>query len=212
MPVSWDDTSSIVRDNSKGMKNWTWYWTSWYDILPSWKRVLNFTWAQWLYLWDKLLSWQPYTIAMWVQKNWNQTPDATIVSNQYDSWLHWQVIAFNGSNQTYTFYWDGTTWVDTSAVVTFENWVWYQYTITVNWNVIKKYINNVLVQTVTNTNPPVFTNSTAFSIWFLRSNWSSSNYRFFVWKLADLIVETWERSADKRTDFFEATKADYWVS
>lgn len=212
MPVSWDDTSSVVRDNSKGMNNWTWYWTAWYNTLASWKKVLSFSWSQWLYLWNKLISSQPYTIAMWVKKWWNQTNNATIVSNQYDSWHHWQVIAFNDSNKVYTFYWDGTTWVDTSALVTLENNIWYQYTVTVNWKVIKKYVNNVLVQTVTNSNPPVFTSSTAFSIWFLRTNWSDTNYRFFVWNIADLIVETWEWSADKRTDFFEATKADYWVS
>lgn len=209
LPVSKNDSSSSVIDNSLRQNNATWYWTAWYETLGSGKRVLKFSWAQGLYLWNKLISWQPYTIAMWIKRNWNQTNDATVVSNQYDSWYHWQVVSFNDSNKLYTFYWDWTSWVDTSALITLDDDVWYQYTITVNWKVIKKYLNNVLVQTVTNANAPVFTNSTAFSIWFLRSNWSDSNYRYFVWRMADLIVEDGEWSEEKRLDFFEKTKGDY---
>lgn len=213
LPITDEDTSSIVYDNSWNWNNANWYWTAQYETLSSWKRILSFSWSQWLYLWTKLLTNQPYTIVMRVQKNWSQSSDATIVSNQRDSWNYWQVIAFNWSNQVYTFYGNGSNaWLTMTDVLTFDNDVWIQYTVTVDWNIIKKYVNWQLAQTVTNSQAPAFANATNLSIWYLQSNWSTSNFRFFKWKIWELIIETWKRDEQSIKDYNNWTKSLYWIS
>lgn len=205
-----DDSNSTVYDKSIWGHNATWYWTAWYETLSSWKRVLVFSWSNWLYLDTKLITQQPYTINMRVLKNGNQWNDATMISNQYDSWNYWQVIAYNGSNQVYTFYGNGSgSWLTTGDVVTFTNWVWTQYLITVDQNTIKKYKDWQLVQTVNNSQWPVFANSSVLSIWFLRTQWTQSNFRFFNWKMSDIFVETWARDATQESEYFEVTKSLY---
>lgn len=210
--VNSSDTSSNVYDNYWN-NDATRYWTASYETLSSWKRVINFTWSNWLYCWNKVISSQPYTINLWLYQNWSQSPDNTIISNQNDDWNYWNILAYYDETTLIDFYW----WWDwnwysysTDNGAALSTWTWHNVVVVVNWNTIQFYVDSVLIKTNTYAVAPDFTNSTDLSIWFLRSNWQgSSNFRFFNGKLSEMIFESKARTVQEIIDHYNQTKALY---
>ena len=210
--VNDSDTSSNVYDNYWN-NDATRYWTASYETLPSWKRVINFTWSNWLYCWNKVIPSQPYTINLWLYQNWSQSPDNTVISNQNDDWNYWNILAYYDATTLIDFYW----WWDwnwysysTDNGTALSTWTRHNVVVVVNWNTIQFYVDSVLIKTNTYAVAPDFTNSTDLSIWFLHSNWQgSSNFRFFNGKLSELIFESKGRTIQEISDHYNQTKALY---
>ena len=58
-----------------------------------------------------------------------------------------------------------------------------------------------------------FSSVDAASFWFTRHAWGTSyNRRYMTWKMWDLIVESKVWTATEISDYYDATKATYWIS
>lgn len=103
-----------------------------------------------------------------------------------------------------------TIWWDVSALtsldstwVSWVSWQWYYATVTYeNWTA-KCYINGSLVWTKT------FSGSA--TSWTFYINPSNAYYRA-GWGITELIIENKTRSAQDVADYFDQTKANYWIS
>lgn len=201
-----NDTNSIVYDKTSNSYNATWYWTANYETLSTWKRVLNFTWSNGIYCWNKVFTTQPLTVSVWFYSKWNQSTDNTIVSNQRDVWSQWIVLAFGGASTLFTFFGNGSSRQTITNKVSISHNQWIHYLFTIEWWTIKKYMNWNLVQTVNGSWTPQFWNATVLSMWFLRTQWSQGNFRFSNIKLSDVILENVAWDSSKVADYYNKTK------
>lgn len=201
-----NDTNSIVYDK-KNWNNATRYWTASYETLTSWQRVLDFNWSNnWIYCSSAVITSQPLTVNLRFFSKWSQSVDKTIISNQNDNWSRWIICAFANANALFTFFWNGSSRQTTTNTVSVSHNQRINYWFTIEWWTIKKYMNWSLVQTVNWSWTPNFTNTTALSMWFLRSNWTQSNFRFANIKLARTILETGAWSWTDFSNYYQKTK------
>jgi len=201
------DTNSMVYDKTWNWNNATRYWTSNYETLSTWQRVLNFTWTNWIYCsWKKVFTTQPLTVNVRFFSKWNQAVDLTIVSNQRDVWSQWIILAFSSASALFTFFWNGSSRQTTSNTVSISHNQRINYWFSIEWWTIKKYMNWNLVQTVNWSWTPQFWNATDLSMWFLKSNWQQSNFRFANIKLARTILQYGAWSWTDFSNYYEKTK------
>lgn len=211
LPVDDSDSSSTVYDHSLNNNNNSWYGTANYETLATWKRVLKFTWSNWIYIDSPIITSQPVTISLRLYRDWNQGWDYSIFINQSDwSWkLWWVIFAFRNTTNASAFYgsWNAWNWMNNTYSI--DNQTWKYITITLNNNKITTYINSVEI-TNASWNTPLFSYVTATSIWFTRTNNVSSNYRFMRWKVWEIIVENKIWTNEERNAYFNKTKSKYW--
>ena len=211
------DTNSTVYDKSSKGNNATWQGTASYETLATWKRVLNLTGSQGLYCNNPVITTSPYTIVVRMYRNQNNSSDATIVSNQNDNGSRGTVLAYNGSNQLFSFFGNGSSWQTTNNVVNVDMNRRICYGFTVSGSTIKKYMsdsngNISLVQTVNASGTPNFTNATNLSVGFLRSNGSQSNFRYLKGKLSSVVIENRSRELSDFQNFCDKTKKKFWIN
>ena len=154
---------------------------------------------------------------MRLYRNQNNSSDATFVSNQNDNGSRGTVLAYNGSNQLFSFYGNGSSRQTTNNVVNVDMNRRICYGFTVSGSTIKKYMsdssgNISLVQTVNGSGTANFTNATNLSVGFLRSNGTQSNFRFLKGKISNITIENKARSLDDFQNFVDKTKKYFGIS
>jgi len=96
-------------------------------------------------------------------------------------------------------------WIDAWSLTSDSAWIYTTYTFNGS-NVGTFYKNWSLVWTYTNT--PNFW--TYFSIGAIHN--SSSGYKKWKWGISEVIVESWQRTAQDVANYFNQTKSNYGVS
>lgn len=207
LPIDSDDTNSTVYDHSWNSKNNTWYGTASYDTLTSWKKVINLTWSNWIYIDEAIITSQPCTVNVWVYRDWSQNNDATIFVEQNWHDEIWIVACYYSTNIA-GFYWDTSSWRNFSNQFNSSDKTRYNLVLTLWNNTITMYINWEQKSQAT-WNTPVFTWVPASSLWFARSVVVDVNYRFMKWKIWAVILENKVRTLDEITKYYNSTKANY---
>lgn len=193
-------SDTVVIDKSNHHNNATWYWSpsisAWSWAYSDEKLAFMFNWSNWLYCDNKVINTSSFTISLWYYPI-AATPDVndTLISNQNDNSSCWIIVSHkNATWDLYTIYWSWWSsweWLNNTLASFNEKYKWYHLVVTVNWNVVKRYVDWFLVSSFTWWTNINFANATNLSIWFLRSNWSTSNFRFTLWAISEVIIEEW---------------------
>ena len=210
MPIDSSDTASTVYDHSSNNTDFTWYWTADYDTLTSWKRVINLTWSNGIYIDSALVTAQPVTINLWLYRDWNQSNDGNVFANQQDRW--WMCVAWFSNSQLASFYDQNGSLVWFNNKYSTSDQTWYNVAITFDSNTLTMYVNWTQY-TQNSWNSCDFSSVDATSFWFTRHAWGSSyNRRYMTWKMWDLIVESKVWTATEISDYYDSSKWQYGIS
>ena len=142
------------------------------------------------------LSWD-FHIGVWLKYD-------TITINFILAWIsHWGI--FYGYDALYG-YWVGRNMVawDTSTSYTFNADTWYYLSVDRQWTTLALSVNWAEVYSATNSNS--YNTSWWFQIW---NDWT---WQFVDWWMSDLIVESAWWTATENTNYYNLTKANYWIS
>lgn len=214
-PVDWD-----MKDYS-----WNWYDLQWsptsYETLSSWLKVWVFDWnvnpRPWniypntapilqvtqhntnnftVSFWINVVTFTTETWIMYVQWTGSYQAFYWLVNNTntFRFWLGnwaWSDFAFKDFNTTNS----ANTWYHIVFVYDYNSWSPY----------VKCYKDNVLLDTI-NTN--AFNNWNAWDCWTIMY----SHYDNSCKKISRWIIEDKVRTAQEVSDYFDSTKADYWIS
>lgn len=197
-----------LNDSSGNGHNWTWSaWTAQYATLSSWKKVAQLSWQ--LNRITTTFNWTPATVSLWVCKNsdlwgdprptwWKQI----LWQNSSDGGYPWYYFRLSPNpNEMYTIYQSGTNSITTSR--DFNN-VWMHLLATNNWWDTYFYINWEYQWKLTWN----ITKNTNLWMWCAPYDWSP---RVFVWYIGDVILEDKARTAQEVVDYYNQTKANYWL-
>lgn len=225
-----NDWDILDRSQNNVAMNQT--WTTSFETLSNWRKVINFDWSNVVY--SEKLNWtllstsmSNFTVHIRVKsKSWYNSWDASIWWRMWRSqssssttdrrWAKRQRDA--GASNFYIIYWpSSSSW---SQATTWQ--IWYSntefrlYSFTTNWKTIKLYKNWVLTWTWTWSANVRWCNSwsdtwTHFSIWWITSN---SSWTVSAWQ--QLACYIWETVFEKKTetdaevlDFYNKTKNHY---
>lgn len=211
LPIDNNDTSSTVYDHSTNQTDFNWYWTANYDTLASWKKVLNLTWSNWIYIDSALFTSWPATVNLWLYRDGDQGSDTWVFTLQHWGPDTWFIITFFDNTYLTSFLGTGGSWVWLNNRENTANQTWIQATTTYeNW-IMKMYINWILKQTFSWNMS--FNQIQATSLGFSRYVENTiQNTRFLIWKMWSIIVEDKARTEQEISDYFDQTKSLYWIS
>ena len=198
-PLNWN-----VNDASGNGYNWTRQWTSHYETLSSWIQVASFPkdTSQVNYI-SSSLNTEPKTVSFWVKQDNYVTWSSLIWMVNAENW-HWQ-LRFTDTSWTYyiKFYWWETNLAQVSII-----WSWTNIVLTMdNWTV-NLYANWVLKWTLTwQTTSPSWT----LYIGWNRYGWNNTNKRNLEWYMSEVILESVVWTATEISNYYNATKSNYWL-
>lgn len=198
-----DQNSSQITDFSWNNRNLTWWSMPWYTLVSGTNYAGNFTTGSWVAptntsYWP--MNWTS-TVLAWVKPTANSASYITMFDerSQYNqfSLIRWY--------NSWTFeYFNQLT--GTNLRTTIKSWAsintWYLVWYTKNGTSVKTYCNWVAWWTLTdNTN----SNNKTFYIW------SSNAWDRFQWQVWVCIVEDKVWTADEILNYYNSTKANYWI-
>ena len=191
-------TASTVNDeswNSHTMSQyWGTFWTYWWvDCLSlSSSNYLSCTISQ-LPQWNN-----PITISCWCWIN----------DISWEQWIFW--YGRNGRHRSFQFayhtdYFWVRTYQDDCVISSYSSytWKWIYITWTSDWSSVKFYINWQLQQTASHSQDM---QDTTLYIW----KWIV-NY-WMTWYISNCIVENVAWTQQEISDYYDITKAKYWIS
>ena len=106
----------------------------------------------------------------------------------------WFWIQYNNSSTADNYYWL-TNWMISTE------WVWYNWVLTYDWATLKIYTNWVLS---TSASSSMSNARDTIMLW-----WSPENSQV---NLSNVIFEDKVRTADEISNYYNSTKANYWIS
>lgn len=205
---NWD-----INDHSGHWYNLT-YWPTSYTTLSSWIKAAQF---QWQYRWNwpnslcsAIFTWWNLTISMWVNPQnlyyrvfyfeWSdnyRVGEIIIYSTYIEFWI------WNGLP-----HWSGGTVYQLDYTTSNSTNTWYNIvlTYTSNTNTWQCYKNWSSLWTKTWYTYPTWYGGSVVSIWYTAYNYSSNS-----WTLSELIFENKTRTADEISNYYNDTKANYWL-
>jgi hypothetical protein len=198
MPLNWNTTNYWTL-----WWSWTWNWTASYTTLSSWIQVAN-PWSNAYILTPSLSDTSPLTLQCWMLWHWLVRNDSNNWTRNFKQLLCWWTTngypTWNYTNVAYfyngSWYWtdiekDITKW-QLVTLVYWNNWIyWY-----VNW--VNFYSDSSKTSFVAKTQ------------WFY-INYDAHSSRYWNWKYSDLIIERKQRTAQEISDYYNQTKANYWL-
>lgn len=180
------------------------FWT--YD----WIDCAKFWWTQntsCLYYNSSLFTWSAeFTVNIWHKQlstySWSHNNILGVWTYLWTNWF----IEWVKTNNSHLFVWWWTNDRDTWYVM--PVWTWQNIVYThKNWN-IKVYVDGVLK----------YTGTVSFTIW----NWKTILWWWIIswdvsvdnmqWYLSNVIFESVEWTAQEIADYYDRTKANYWIS
>lgn len=184
-----------LNDSSWNSHNMSIYsWTLTYGTESWWWKYAYFD-GVWTNYWERSFdySWDN-TISFWV----NYTTNAWF---WIEMWKSWTAFARISSNGIFQFISPNSISADLAA------WNWNLLTQTRSWTTVKCYVNWVYIWWWTNS--VTGTNNTRFK---LNNPWdvNSSNYAW-SFKMSELLWESKEWTAQEIADYYNQTKANYWL-
>ena len=171
-----------IADHSQYAHVMSWYWTSKFYTLSNWRKVAHFDWNNWIHSnqFTQANNKTTFTLHWWWQYLWYNTNNGNVFwwvwrskssSSTSDRWWLWlQTLEWDDSKNTLIYWVSDSVWwtVPTSSHVDVPSWTFKLFSITVNWNSFKIYINWTLTKSFT---------------WNTIRWWSSTWPVFWLWKL-----------------------------
>lgn len=216
-----------ITDHSSYNHSMSWYWTAKYSTLASWQKVLDLDWTNAVkssqfteannktnftqHCRVKLKSWtqEEHLIGRcWRSKSDSGSSDRWGARFQRDSW----------KSTFYILIWpNSSNWVNTEGLWLYTTPGTSDFvllTFTISWGTYKIYKNAVLVWTASSSSirwwsstwPVYYEWAAFFSDWSLWSNYLAKCY---MW---ETILEDKVETQAEITEYFNLTKALYWVS
>lgn len=154
--------------------------------------------------------WQIATISVWIK-----TPNWITGNQEYKLYVDW---SYNNRNMLYRFTsssLDCWTWNNTTSQNNYgvpeSPWTWWNnYILVKNWTSLTLYKNWVSIWTHTspyNTSIPWWNNTIS-----LPHQWTDTSEYSALGYLKDYIIEDVARTAQEVSDYYDLTKAYYWIS
>lgn len=171
-----------------------------YTTLSTWKKVATFNGSSSKIDFSSPLftSW-PFTCSIWIYWNWLSAKWINIIMWNWPTDSSWYLS--DRRNDTFRTIinnkWDSFTW--------YGNDKWILYTIAYDGNTSKSYKNGTYMETMDWTT--VLNTSRNFYIWYR----AYSNDRYWKWYFSDFICENKVRTAQEIANYYNSTKANYWL-
>ena len=99
-----------------------------------------------------------------------------------------------------------TWWANSSINVSWDNWVWYNRVFKYDWTTATVYKDWTVANSSIFVEQVLWWDGTA--IWYN----SFVNWRYWLWYLSEIILENKVRTAQEIQDYYDQTKANYWIS
>lgn len=171
----------------------------------------TFSWSNYLYcspLWET----NPFTVSFWlyIDSSSRDSTEKWLVRHTWGTYYWWHSTLINHSTMPHTK--DIRVGTEPSNNVTYSSstpsdW-WHNVVLVCSTSNMSFYLDNVLQGT--NTAAAQTWNNWYFTIWIEYWNWF--NNCFYKWKMSEVIVESWLRDETARTNYYNQTKANYWIS
>jgi len=212
LTLDWDATDSSwnSRDGTLFSSNWTYWWEyiSWWSGSKYFSATAaNANYWVWIYgdyssnaLWSG-----DRTISVWY-KTTNTTAWSPFWMGSQNGWTSWEWFGLFWNQWTawvLRYFDDPTTWA-----LSIDSWRHHYVETYDNTNKSKMYIDGVLQTLVSNASVSFNTLSTRYQLWALRLAYQSYTTYWF----SAFIIEDQVRDATMVSDYFDATKAEYWIS
>ena len=178
---------------------WTYQWVDCASFNGSNTELKTVSVNPWTY-------WSSFTVSCWVYgtATWDRVPICNVYYNS--TWLNRQIRAHSSWSSIFEF--NGTSWTNTSFWISANAQAWHNLLFTANGNNITTYVDGAQVATGTNTK---WNNNWTFTIW---CGWDEADGYFwwFNWWLSNVIVENKVWTVDEVSEYYNQTKANYWIS
>lgn len=146
------------------------------------------------------------TISVWYylsQFNWQSQSRHTLFCRDWWTYHH---FLFPNSTRSWQTQWNvgfyNSSWYASSKILSV--WNWYHIVVVKNWSNEKIYINDELVMDSNSS-----FNNDSYPLWII-ANYSSSWWnQGAVWKMSDLIIESWNRTASDVDKYFNRVYKRY---
>lgn len=142
------------------------------------------------------------TILVWFYRAWLNESDGKI----FDARSPRHIIAVNSSSWEYTFWYLGSTAILSWKLIQNQRCLcclktnWSNGKLIILWNNVN---TTVSISVSVSTGTPSYIN-----IW---NEYNNAANRHFLWWLSNIIVENRERTDQEVTDYYNLTKANYWL-
>ena len=157
----------------------------------SWSSI---TASVWFYYWQYNTSWSWSSIFV---RSWWDYHHLLISWNTNDWKAYWRVWYYNKDASTKFQSWS----------LNLSPWNWYHIVVTKDWTNEKIYVNSELVLDNNNS-----FNNNSYPISIIGNyNWSWWK-QWAIWKMCEVIFETWNWSQQYITKYFNKTKKEFWYS
>ena len=175
-----------------------------YTTLSTWKKVATLNWSSRVDFSSSLFSSWSFTTSMWIYWNGltsssgalyvimgNAANDSQWLIEDYHNYSGWYLrTSMNRGAGVHTRY-------------GYSDRTWFLYTVTYNGSSVSTYKNGSLLGTASAS----FGWVRNFYLWYRVYN----NDRYWIWYFSDFICENKARTAQEVTDYYNLTKANYWL-
>lgn len=205
-PTWWQPTANTIGwwKLNGDTKDYSWNgydgnsWSS-YTTLSSWIKVASFDGSGYITTGYTATPTAPFTFIAWIRR-WAIDSEVYFGGKWQGSYGRGLHEWFYGNNQlVWAFYGDNNPNYYVTDTTDFHLFVW-----TYDWTTKQTYWDNTLVYTDTFTGYNWFPN--AYTI-----GWRSFGSGNYIWEVSSVIIEDKVWSAQDVADFWNLTKADYWL-
>lgn len=205
--IPWANTLLYLPLNSDLLDHWPnniSVTNNWVTLSDS-KWVFNGSSYLWITWFNTYLTNTPFTVSFWINVSSFANQDAWIIIWSQEiswTWYWWNIVTRTDKRIRLETQWGWTnifaTWLSTNT--------WY-YVVWVFTSTTKYiYLNWSLVTSASSVTPTFISR---LDIWYNRGNQYVSSY--FNGSLSQIIIESKERTAQEIQDYYNNTKANYWL-
>lgn len=219
LPLDWD-----VVDYSSAWRTFTVYWpsasvgTPVFDTLANWKKVADFTASndansnRFAFTSDVTgipTSWD-LTLSYWMNQTWitNGYQNIVAMRDYAGGTYYWSWMTWTGLSSDNRLFWHGQSSYYTSFQPT--AWTWYNIVCVVDNGTCYVYKDRVQIYTSSYTYGQNVSQKLCLCGYYYPNN-PSYRSETYNGKLSEVIIENVARTAQEVTDYYDQTKANYWL-
>ena len=213
LPLNWDalDQSGNSRDGTLP-SSYSW------DTLPNWNQCFAITWWRWDFS-SYCITWTYSNTALW---SWDRTISIRMKINSWLNnhefvstfiwspswWTSWEWFGWRHMSNSSNLLWIIRYMDDPNTTSFTYDTNWHNYVLTYsNTNKWKVYVDGVQIAMTNNPSVSFDTLWTNYAVGI----WRNNDYDKSL-DLSNFIIEDKERTAQDISDYYNATKWDYWIS
>lgn len=190
-----DNNLNDSSGNNRNLTTYSWTFTYWTTV--QWAKFVQMDTSTSSSNLAVPFNLSNYTVSWWIsfsEIRWSTYQWIMVDLEWWDGYPRLHTYA----NKVYSFTWD--TWIAWTVNT------WYNLICVCDWLILKEYINGTFISSYTLTTDV----SSGTLIIDGIADKSRTQYRI-SWKLSELILENKARTAQEISDYYNQTKANYWL-